>query len=89
MVCLNGRDLRLLSFTKRKTAFRKVVKAGVINFEAVRSPALYETAAGLDLERIIAKRSVDPYMSETRSVNVKDAGYPQKEGRGDLFHPRV
>jgi bifunctional non-homologous end joining protein LigD len=88
LLWLNGRDLRTQPLRKRKTELHRFVKThNEIGYvEAVRSPSLFEAAARLDLEGIIAKRRDDPYDVTTRWVKVKNAEYSQMEGRADLFH---
>lgn len=89
LLWLNGRDLRPLSYAKRKTALRKLLERipAITYVEPHTSPALFQAAAEMDLEGIVAKRASDPYDEQTEWVKVKHSGYSQAEGRGDLFHP--
>ena len=41
-----------------------------------------------DLEGIVAKRLADPYGPRTRWLKIKNPGYTQAEGRGELFNQR-
>ena len=50
---------------------------------------LFQAVQQLDFEGIIAKRKGDPYTSETPWYKVKNPGYTQAEGRGDLFERRA
>jgi ATP-dependent DNA ligase len=39
-----------------------------------------------DLEGIVAKRLADPYGPRARWLKIKNPGYSQAEGRGELFN---
>lgn len=87
LLWLNGRDLRQLSLTRRKTALRRVTKHSPIGFlETHDDPRLFDAAVQADLEGIVAKRRNDFYAPETRWIKVKHRGYSQMEGRADMFH---
>lgn len=87
LLWLNGHDLRGWTLTRRKARLEKLLQeTPVVYVEHVRDPALYRAAVEMDLEGIIAKRSGDPYATETRWMKVKHPGYSQAEGRGDKFH---
>jgi bifunctional non-homologous end joining protein LigD len=87
LVWLNGRDLRPLPYTKRKARLRKVLagQTAVAYVEAHRSVDLFEAAARLDLEGVVAKRAGDRYDTSTEWVKVKNRDYTQMEGRWELF----
>jgi bifunctional non-homologous end joining protein LigD len=67
LLWLNGRDLRPVPFMKRKTRLKKLLAGqdAVAYVEPHRSPELFEAAARLDLEGVVAKRAGDPYAAET------------------------
>jgi bifunctional non-homologous end joining protein LigD len=87
LVWKNGRDLRGLSYNERKQRLRTTLThSAAIGFvEHYREPEVFEAAARLDLEGIVAKRSTDPYDARTQWIKVKHAEYSQAEGRHDLF----
>jgi bifunctional non-homologous end joining protein LigD len=89
LLWLNGRDLRALPLSRRKTALRRVTKNSPIGYvEPVRDPRLYEAAVRMDLEGIVAKRRHDPYDTATQWLKIKFPEYSQKAGRAELFHRR-
>jgi len=87
LMWLNGRDLRRRSYTERKNLLRTTLKGSqAIGYvEHYTTPDLFEAAAQLDLEGVVAKRSGDPYAQTTDWLKVKYAGYSQWEGRHELF----
>lgn len=87
LLYLDGRDLRSLPLAKRKAKLRTLLDSqDAIGFvESHSSAALFEAAARLDLEGIVAKRTRDPYGPGTEWVKVKHPGYSQMEGRWELF----
>ena len=89
LLWLNGRDLRQLSLTRRKTTLRRVTKHSPIGFlEADDDPRLFDAAVQADLEGIVAKRRNDSYAPETRWIKVKHREYSQMQGRADMFRRR-
>jgi bifunctional non-homologous end joining protein LigD len=90
LLWLNGRDLRDRPYARRKIALRKVLlSTSAIGYvEEHPTPALFESAARMDLEGIVAKRRSDPYASGVEWVKVKHPRYTQAEGRADLFRRR-
>ena len=50
--------------------------------------ALFSAIRKMDLEGIVAKRKADPYAPGTEWYKIKNPGYSQAEGRGELFRPR-
>lgn len=86
LLWLNGKDLRPLPLSRRKTALFRVTRKTPISYvEPTTDPALYEAAVCADLEGIIAKRHHDPYALDTLWVKVKHRGYTQMEGRHEMF----
>jgi bifunctional non-homologous end joining protein LigD len=87
LLFLNGRDLRDLPYSRREAKLKSILsKQDVIGFVEQHSrPELFEAAARLDLEGVVAKRVDDPYVSGTEWLKVKHAEYTQAEGRWELF----
>ena len=86
LLWLNGRDLRPLPLWRRRRALARATRNTPIGLvEPVDDPALFDAAAKLDLEGIVAKRRADPYGAGTAWVKVKYRGYSQNEGRWELF----
>jgi len=89
----DGTDLRPLSLAERRRQLQAILPAGspVIS-EAVsvegRGCELFELMVAHDLEGIVAKRLADPYGPRTRWLKIKNPGYTQAEGRGELFNQR-
>jgi ATP-dependent DNA ligase len=88
---LNGTDLRALPLTERRKSLQGIVsKRSPIVSEALsvegRGRELFELMCVNDLEGIVAKRLADPYDTRVRWLKIKNRGYSQKEGRGDLFN---
>lgn len=88
LLWLNGRDLRGLSYLKRKAALKKLLarQTAIGYVEHHTAPELFTAAAKLDLEGVVAKRTSDVYAPTVQWVKVRHAAYSQKEGRGELFH---
>ena len=53
-----------------------------------RGCELFALMCAHDLEGIVAKRLADPYGPRTRWLKIKNPGYTQAEGRGELFNQR-
>ncbi len=87
LVWLNGRDLRGRPYAQRKKTLKELLETnGTIGYVACyREPELFEAAARLDLEGIVAKRARDTYAPDTTWIKVKHGAYSQNEGRRDLF----
>jgi len=68
----NGRDLRSLSYNERKKRLRATLAntATIGYVEDYDQPALFEAAARLDLEGIVAKRKSDTYDPSTEWLTV-------------------
>jgi bifunctional non-homologous end joining protein LigD len=89
LLWLDGKDLRALPLWRRKRRLAKLVRKTPIGFvESTNDPALFDVAAKMDLEGIVAKRRADPYSPATPWVKVKHRGYSQNEGRWELFARR-
>jgi ATP-dependent DNA ligase len=95
LLWLNGTDLRPRPLSERRARLRRILPAASsIVSEALsvegRGRELFELMCMHDLEGIVAKRIADPYEPRTRWFKIKNPGYSQKEGRGDLFNrPRL
>lgn len=89
LLWLNDRDLRELPLWRRKAMLAKLVRdTPIATVESTNDPRLFEAAADMDLEGIVAKRRSDPYAPDTEWLKIKHAGYTQKEGRWELFRDR-
>ena len=89
LLWLDGRDLRPLPLWRRKKALEKLVAGSAIAYvEHGDDPRLFESAAAMDLEGIIAKRRSDPYEPGTEWLKIKHAAYSQNEDRWELFEAR-
>lgn len=89
LLWLNGRDLRSLPLWRRKRMLKNVVKSSPIAVvDSTTDARLFDVAAKMDLEGVVAKRRNDPYAPDTPWVKVKYAGYSQMQGRWELFRDR-
>ncbi len=89
LLWLNGKDLRPLPLWRRKRALAKLICGLPIGYiESLDDPRLFDVAAEMDLEGVVAKRRTDPYAEDTPWVKVKHAGYSQQPGRWELFQKR-
>jgi len=91
IVWLNGVDLRPLPLSERRQALQAVLpKGSAIVSEPLsvegRGRELFDLMCANDLEGVVAKRLADPYDPRVRWLKIKNRGYSQKEGRGDLFN---
>jgi bifunctional non-homologous end joining protein LigD len=70
LLFLNGKDLRGLSYERRKTKLKKLLanQSAVGYVEARAEPELFEVAVRLDLEGCIAKRRTDPF-GQVHAIN--------------------
>jgi bifunctional non-homologous end joining protein LigD len=87
---VNGKDLRGQPLTRRKKALQRVIWAtstvlSQVFFVEGQGRHLFRAAERLDLEGMLAKRKADPYTQGTVWLAVKNRGYTQVEGRGELF----
>lgn len=89
LLWLNGEDLRPLPLWRRKRRLKTLVRNTPVGFvESTNDPALFDVAASMDLEGIVAKRRCDPYSPAAPWVKVKHRGYSQNEGRWEVFAAR-
>ena len=89
LLWLNGKDLRPLPLSRRKRVLAKLVRDLPIGYvESLGDPRLFDVAAEMDLEGIVAKRRSDPYAEATLWMKIKHAGYSQHQGRWKLFQKR-
>ena len=90
LVWLDGLDL-----SARPLAERKALLAGLLLEDTgplykiltieEHGRALFSAITKMDLEGVVAKRTSDPYTSATTWYKIRNPGYTQNEGRGDLF----
>ena len=91
LLWIDGVDLRPKPLSERRAVLRGLLPEGAPAIaEAVsvegRGCELFELMRGHDLEGIVAKRLADPYEPRTRWLKIKNLGYSQAEGRGELFN---
>jgi bifunctional non-homologous end joining protein LigD len=93
LLWLDGTDLRRLALTERKRLLGDLLPEDtgplykILTMEE-HGRALFSAIRKMDLEGIVAKRKSDPYGPDTIWYKVRNPGYSQNEGRGDLFRPR-
>ncbi len=93
LLWLDGTDLRGLPLAERKDALGELLPKDtgplykILTLEE-DGRALFSAARKMDLEGIVAKRKADPYDPATTWYKIKNPGYSQGEGRGDLFRSR-
>jgi bifunctional non-homologous end joining protein LigD len=86
LLWLDGRDLRPLPLWRRKKALQKVIASSRIGYvEHTGDPLLFESAVGMDLEGVVAKRRSDPYAAATEWLKIKHSRYSQNQDRWELF----
>lgn len=93
LLWVDGEDLRSAPLVERKSRLRELVPEGgsrllYVDHVEERGRALFERVTALDLEGIVAKRRQGLYREGTRWWKIKNAGYSQAEGRGELFDRR-
>jgi bifunctional non-homologous end joining protein LigD len=95
LLWLNGRDVRELTLTKRKTLVRAIVperSPSILYAHHVKRDgrALFETICQHDLEGIVAKLARGRYdVAAPTWIKVQNATYSQREGRHELFERRA
>jgi bifunctional non-homologous end joining protein LigD len=93
LLWLDGDDLRPLPLEERKRRLTELLPADtgplykILTLEE-HGRALFGAIRKMDLEGIVAKRKSDPYSSAATWFKIKNPGYSQDEGRGDLFSKR-
>lgn len=93
LLWLDGRDLRPLPLAERKGLLGELLPQDtgplykILTLEE-HGRALFSAIKKMDLEGIVAKRRADPYAPDTEWLKIKNPGYSQGEGRGDMFRPR-
>ena len=93
LLWLDGADLRSRHLAERKQLLGDLLPQDtgplykILTLEE-HGRALFSAIRKMDLEGVVAKRKTDPYTPETEWYKIKNPGYSQVEGRGDLFHPR-
>ena len=94
LLCLNGKDVRVLPLLERKAMLSKLLRrkrSRVLYLDHIESDGclLFEQIVKMDLEGIVCKRKDSPYkVTEKPSrywIKVKNPAYSQKEGREELF----
>lgn len=93
LLWLDGTDLRSRPLAERKSLLGDLLPEDtgplykILTLEE-HGRALFSAIKKMDLEGIVAKRKTDPYTPGTEWYKIKNPGYSQGEGRGDLFRPR-
>lgn len=93
LLWLDGTDLRSHPLAERKSLLGDLLPEDtgplykILTLEE-HGRALFSAIKKMDLEGIVAKRKTDPYAPGTEWYKIKNPGYSQGEGRGDLFRPR-
>ncbi len=93
LLWLDGTDLRQRPLSERKSLLGELLPEDtgplykILTLEE-HGRALFSAIKKMDLEGIVAKRKADPYSPGTAWYKIKNPGYTQGEGRGELFRPR-
>jgi bifunctional non-homologous end joining protein LigD len=93
LLWLDGHDLRCRPLAERKSLLTELLPEDtgplykILTIEEY-GRALFGAIKRMDLEGIVAKRMSDPYVSSTTWYKIRNPGYSQNEGRGDLFQRR-
>ncbi|HEY8198029.1 MAG TPA: hypothetical protein VIG04_13690 [Gemmatimonadales bacterium] len=93
LLWLDGNDLRPLPLLERKRMLGELLPQDtgplykILTLEE-DGRALFSAIRKMDLEGIVAKRKNDQYSAATTWYKIKNPGYSQGEGRGELFRPR-
>ena len=91
LLWLNGRDVRELTLTKRKSLLRAIVperSPAIMYAQHVKRDgrALFHAVCQHDLEGIVGKLARGRYdLTAPTWVKVKNPAYSQREGRHELF----
>jgi bifunctional non-homologous end joining protein LigD len=91
LLWIDGVELRPKPLSERRVVLRGLLPEGSPTIAAAlsvegRGCELYKLVCAHDLEGIVAKRLADPYGPRTRWLKIKNPGYSQAEGRGELFN---
>jgi bifunctional non-homologous end joining protein LigD len=90
LLWLDGIDLRTRTLAERKTLLSNLLPEDtgplykILTIEEY-GRALYGAIKRMDLEGIVAKRVSDRYAPGITWYKIRNPGYSQNEGRGDLF----
>ena len=93
LLWLDGHDLRSRPLAERKALLTELLPEDtgplykILTIEEY-GRALYGAIKRMDLEGIVAKRLSDQYAPSTTWYKIRNPGYSQNEGRGDLFQRR-
>jgi bifunctional non-homologous end joining protein LigD len=93
LLWLDGADLRPHPLVDRKRLLGELLPEDtgplykILTLEE-HGRALFSAIKKMDLEGIVAKRKMDPYVSGTEWYKIKNPAYSQGEGRVDLFRHR-
>ena len=93
LLWLNGKDLRRKALLERKRAlepiiprrWRPLIETGIWLYGA--GSKLFQLVIDRDLEGIVAKRKDGAYSASMPWLKIKNPGYSQAEGRGELQSP--
>lgn len=93
LLWLNGEDLRDRPLLERKQRLKALVPepaSGLLYVDHLEGcgTAFFQKVCDMDLEGIIAKRRHGLYREGTRWIKIKNPGYSQAQGRGELFNQR-
>ena len=93
LLWLDGTDLRSRPLSERKDLLGDLLPEDTGPLYKIltldeHGRALFSAIKKMDLEGVVAKRKTDPYGAATSWYKIKNPGYSQGEGRGELFRPR-
>ena len=93
LLWLDGTDLRSRPLAERKSLLGDLLPEDTGPLYKIltldeHGRALFSAIKKMDLEGIVAKRKTDAYDPATSWYKIKNPGYSQGEGRGELFRPR-
>lgn len=93
LLWLDGTDLRSRPLAERKSLLGDLLPEDTGPLYKIltldeHGRALFSAIKKMDLEGIVAKRKADAYDPATSWYKIKNPGYSQGEGRGELFRPR-
>jgi ATP-dependent DNA ligase len=93
LLWLDGLDLRARPLAERKLLLGDLLPEDTGPLYKIltideHGRALFGAIRKMDLEGIVAKRKSEPYGYQTIWYKIRNPGYTQAEGRGDLFRQR-